>query len=264
MRKLTSLLVAVGMTGFLLVLPAPAAAADCPPDSVRSGNLCIDKYEASVWEIAESNVVIKFIRAGRATLDMLLAAGAVQHGVSGADYGKNCPASGNGCVNFYAVSIPGVTPSANLTWFQAAAAARNSGKRLPTNAEWQVAALGTPDPGTNQSGIDDGAVDCNIGAVGYAVFTGSRSRCVSDVGAFDMVGNVWEWVADWTPRSTLCISALFAADGNCLAGASVSDGPGALLRGGGYVDETGAGVFAVSGLSPVTFWSPDYGFRAAR
>ena len=36
-------------------------------------------------------------------------------------------------------------PSGFFSWFQAAAAARNSFKRLPTNAEWTVAALGTPD-----------------------------------------------------------------------------------------------------------------------
>src|SRR5712691_13076497 len=84
-------------------------------------------------------------------------AGAIQHGATGDDYGSGCPPTGNGCVNFYAVSIPGVTPSGFITWFEAAAAARNSGKRLPTNAEWQAAALGTPDPGT-----DNGTTDCNI------------------------------------------------------------------------------------------------------
>jgi hypothetical protein len=45
-------------------------------------------------------------------------------------------------VNIYAVSIPGVTPSRFITWFQAAAAARNAGKRLPSNAEWQATGAG--------------------------------------------------------------------------------------------------------------------------
>src|SRR5712691_11542219 len=116
-------------------------------------------------------------------------AGAIQHGATGDDYGSGCPPTGNGCVNFYAVSIPGVTPSGFITWFQAAAAARNSGKRLPTNAEWQAAALGT----------SDGA-PCNVSSGSVAV-TGTAG-CVSDVGAFDMVGNLSEWVADWVPRST--------------------------------------------------------------
>jgi signal transduction histidine kinase len=37
-----------------------------------------------------------------------------------------------------------------------------------------------------------------------AVATGSRSSCKSARGAFDMVGNLYEWVADWVPRSTAC------------------------------------------------------------
>jgi formylglycine-generating enzyme required for sulfatase activity len=98
------------------------------------------------------------------------------------------------------VSVPGVTPSANVTWFQAQEACANAGKRLPTNAEWQIAATGTPDPGP-----DDGATDCNTSAAGVSpVDTGSRAKCVSSRGAFDMVGNRFEWVADWVPRANGC------------------------------------------------------------
>src|SRR5262249_43834089 len=48
----------------------------------------------------------------------------------------------------YALSIPGVKPTACITWFQANQACLLSGKRLLTNREWQGAATGTPDPGT--------------------------------------------------------------------------------------------------------------------
>jgi len=49
--------------------------------------------------------------------------------------------------------------------------------------------------------------------------TGSRISCKSRFGAFDMVGNLLEWVADWVPiLSGSCGSALFAGDLNCLAG----------------------------------------------
>ena len=160
-------------------------------------------------------------------------------------------------MDFYAVSIPRVRPSTYLTWFQAAAAARNSGKRLPTNAEWQVAAFGTPDPGT-----DDGTIDCNIAPLGDTVSTGSRSACVSDVGAFDMVGNASEWVADWIPRAAGC-SSQYGEDRTCLAGVSGGD-PAALVRGGGSGDGSDAGVFAVLGDIPVWGWYSYLGFRAAR
>jgi formylglycine-generating enzyme required for sulfatase activity len=159
-------------------------------------------------------------------------------------------------VNVYAVSIPGVTPSRNLTWFQAAAAARNAGKRLPSNAEWQAAALGTPD-----------GFPCNVGG-SDAVPTGTVG-CVSDVGAFDMVGNLYEFVADWVPLSTGCGAALFGTgDSNCLAGAGVG-GPGVVLRGGTFIGRNFvggpfAGVFDVNGLAFAGAAFPEVGFRAAR
>jgi hypothetical protein len=116
----------------------------CPPDSVKAGTVCIDKYEASIWEVPAASVaLVQKIKAGTVTLAELQAQ-AFQRGAMADDYGAGCPDTGNGCTNHYVVSIPGVTPSRFMTWPQAAAAARNAGKRLPTNAEWQVAALGTP------------------------------------------------------------------------------------------------------------------------
>src|SRR5262249_26609182 len=156
-------------------------------------------FEASVWKIAAplsavERAVIRKIRAGTVTLADLTAAGAVPLGLAFNDLAAaGCPLTGNGCVDVYAVSIAGVQPAGWIGWSQAQAAARNSHKRLPTNAEWQAAALGTPDP----QGLP-GAEDCNtFGSANDP--TGSRANCVSDVGAFDMVGNVQEWVTEWAP-----------------------------------------------------------------
>lgn len=230
----------------------------CSPDAVRSGPTCIDTYEASVWEIPPgATAVIAKIKNGTVTLAELTAAG-FQRGVASADYGTGCPIHGTGCKTLYAVSIAGVPPSAFITWFQAAAAARNAGKRLPTNAEWQAAALGTPDPGGSP-----GPADCNTSS-GDPSLTAARANCVSDVGAFDMVGNLAERVADWVPLSTGCVTALFASDFNCLAGADTRFGPGALLRGGGFAGGADAGVFAVFGGDTPSDVSSSLGFRAAR
>jgi len=245
--------------GFYLGLATPAAgaAAKCPADSVKVGTVCVDKYEASVWETANASL-IKKIKAGKVTEAQLLAGGAIQRGVSSDDY--PCNNNGNDCTTIFAVSIPGVTPSSRITWFQAQQAAANSGKRLLTNAEWQMAAAGTPDPGT-----DNETTDCNIGGPPFAVTdTGSRSNCDSRFGVFDMVGNLWEWVADWVPSSTACVPALFAGDLNCLAGASTTSGPGALVRGGDFLDGSFAGVFAVGGLGTPSVADSGIGFRAAR
>lgn len=224
----------------------------CPSSMVRSGSVCIDKYEASVWQTTNAGLIAK-IKAGTATLAELQA-NATQRGVSIGDLAANgCPNTGNGCKDFYAVSIAGVTPSVYITWFQAAAAARNSGKRLPTNQEWQVAALGTPD-----------GAPCVVSAVGPGD-TGTAG-CVSDVGAYDMVGNLWEWVADWVPYSVSCPGwGGFSDDAMCLSGASTTaTGPGALVRGGYWYLGTSAGVFAVFGYYGPTSSGDIIGFRCVR
>lgn len=81
-----------------------------------------------------------------------------------------------------------------------------------------------------------------------------------------MVGNVYEWVEDWVPESTECVDEFFSGtdDADCLAGASTSLGPGALLRGGDFGLGTGAGVFAVDGFSPPSDASSHFGFRCGR
>jgi len=232
----------------------------------------MDKYEASVWHVPPGQTtLITKIRFGTATLVNLtsaeaMAAGVVQLGLATGDLAANgCPATGNGCVDVYAVSIRGATPAAFISWFQAAAAGRNSFKRLPTNQEWQVAALGTPDTG----GADNGSTTCNTdNLVPGVARTGSRSACISNVGAFDMVGNVQEWVADWDEIANVCVtwSAEFGTDLSCVggpgAGSNQGNLPGALVRGGKWDDTTNAGVFYVAAL--FTAGEANHGFRCAR
>ena len=202
----------------------------CRPDSVVSGTVCMDRYEASVWRVPNPTTVNKLlvdrIRRGKATAADLAAGGARQLGVIATDDYAPCADSGQNCANdIYAVSLPGVMPSANLTWFQAQAACTNAGKRLPSNAEWQAAVAGTPDPGP-----DDRTKDCNTRST-MAVPTGSRSACVSTAGAFDMVGNVMEYVADWVPPSTTCAlwtPGISTTDVNCLLGAAETGEPDVL------------------------------------
>jgi hypothetical protein len=245
----------------------PAAAAECAADAVQSGPVCIDKYENSVWDLSAVPTsgrtkakLIASIQAGTATVASLMSEGALQRGLAPGDLAANgCPSTGNGCVDVYAVSVPGVAPARFINWFQAAAAARNSGKRLPTNQEWQVAALGTLDPGS----ADDSATTCATNSSLSA--TGSRSGCVSDVGAFDMVGNIQELVADWVPHSTNCSSwGAFSDDFQCLAGASTIGPPGAVIRGGSWISGASAGVFAVVAGAGPEEPAGTWGFRSAR
>ena len=278
-----------GITGLAaLALLAGTAAAqgakplkNCPADSVVSGTVCMDTYEASVWRVPNPTTTNKSlvakIQLGKATVANLVAGGARQLGIGSTDDYAPCADSGQNCADdIYAVSLPAVHPAANITWFQAQAACRNARKRLPSNAEWQAAVLGTPDPGP-----DNSTTDCNTGSVFAAVNTGSRSSCTSSDGAFDMVGNLSEWVASWLPRSTTCgtwspgVSP--TGDGQCLAGAApgdfdLVDEPAALLRGGDFRSGTLAGPLDVEGRVALSFPPPNVapapgvviGFRCAR
>lgn len=258
-------MIAVFLTsGLVMVVTSPALAgfpktpAKCAGDAVVAGTVCMDTYEASVWRVPDAtganSGLVKKIQKGKATAAELTGAGATQLGTAGDDYAP-CADTGQTCANdIYAVSLAGVTPSARITWFQAQEACANAGKRLPTSAEWQVGANGTPDPGP-----DNGTTDCNS-ATGSVSLTGARSSCVSARGAYDMVGNLYEWVADWVPRSTACPGwGGFSDDYMCLSGASTTaTGPGALLRGGGFSLGTYAGPLYVYG-----FGEPSYAASSA-
>jgi len=238
----------------------------CAPDAVVSGTVCMDKYEASVWRVpfpATANKgLAKKIQAGKVKITDLTKGGTTQLGVASDDYAP-CADSGQNCASdIYAVSLPGVTPSAYVTWFQAQVACKNARKRLPSNAEWQAAVTVTPDPG-----LDNGTTDCNTNSTWAAVLTGSRSSCVSPDGAFDMVGNLLEWVADWVPQSTACgtwsADVSSTNDSQCLAGAATTGEPGALLRGGYFGHGSRAGPLAVDVFVP-SFEYDFVGFRCAR
>ncbi len=264
---MTQITRAITMAGALLLLASPAWSIWCRSDQVAVGRVCMDKYEASVWRLPDSrrknNGLVKKIRQGTATLKDLTKGGATQLGVGSDDYAP-CADNGQDCTNdIYALSLPGVIPSSWMTWFQAQAACENSHKGLPSNAQWQAAVIGTPDPGP-----DDGATDCNTATAGAATLTGSRSSCVSARGAFDMVGNLYEWVADWLPRSAGCgtwtAGMSPTGDDQCLAGAAPTGEPGALLRGGDFGSGPLAGPLAVEGNLAPSDADLFIGFRCAR
>ena len=228
----------------------------------------MDKYEASVWQVPATNPsggsnkgLIAKIQKGTAKLADLANGGATQLGVSADDYPVSCPNNGQGCADIYAVSISGVIPSSRILWFQAQQACFNARKRLPSNAEWQGAVAGTPDPGP-----DNGTTDCNTDSVHAAVNTGLRSACVSRFGAFDMVGNLGEWVADLVPRSINCGSWSISDDAQCLQGVITSGltEPGAIVRGFGFASPVAAGPFAIQGAFQPSESGSALGFRCAR
>ena len=222
---------------------------DITDELVRVGSLCVDKYEASVW-----NAPI----ASSAT---------TQYGIYVDDY--PCSDNGNDCSStnpIYARSVAGVTPSRFITWFQAQQACGMSGKRLITNAEWQMAAAGTPDPGTSDNSTSTCATNSALSS------TGSRSNCYSNWNVYDMVGNLWEWVADWmqdnsNSNSGDISSATYGNDGIYGmddASSETNHFPAALKRGGYWNSGTTAGVFAMEGMLGPSESSSFIGFRCGR
>jgi formylglycine-generating enzyme required for sulfatase activity len=109
-----------------------------------------------------------------------------------------------------------------VDWHQADAYCKAQGHRLPSEAEWEFAARGNDgrqfpwgdDPG-NQSYMNAGGLEWKAWKTardleappgtmyqaedGYAgtAPVGSFPRGQSQTGQLDMVGNVWEWTADW-------------------------------------------------------------------
>lgn len=261
------LTLSVGMIITALIQATTSYAVTCSPDSVAVGATCVDLYEASVWEIPaipENQTLRTQVQQGQVTLADLTSPTAVANGViqRGISFDYPCSVSGDDCKDkIFAVSVAGAVPSALITWFQAQQACGNSGKRLLRNEEWQQAAAGTPDPGT-----DDGSTDCNVSSVFTAVPAGSRVSCVSAWGVFDMVGNMWEWVADWVPYGTRCIPPLFGGtlDLNCLSNFTDFNSPAAPIRGGDFLLGPYGGVFAVYGGLRPSVADVNVGFRCGR
>lgn len=211
----------------------------------------IDRYEASVWDQPDG---------------------------SGKIYGPSdpYPLPQNGQLTdfprAYAVSKVGVLPSVSITWFQADVACRASGKRLPSNAEWAYAASGTHDFGDTAG---EGNTCRNLGGLGL---TGGGSACTSVWGAQDMIGNVAEWIAEWYAAPPMSKDGLpvvsdpwgtgyngdLTTNVASFAGA-VADWtqglPAGVLRGGGYAEGTGGGVFSMNlSVAPNNSY-PNAGFR---
>lgn len=172
----------------------------CPPEmTFAGGRVCIDRWEASiVRRSGEREEVWSPFRS----LD--------------------------GETGFRAVSRAGVVPQGYVSGEQAEVACRASGKRLCTPSEWQTACKGSRGT-TYPYGAERKVGTCNdAGRKNHPVLeaaraagihadklwtegmnlpeinqlpdallaTGARDACVSDEGAFDMVGNLHEWVAD--------------------------------------------------------------------
>lgn len=174
--------------------------------------------------------------------------------------------------NCLPVSVAGQLPWTAVARPQAAELCAKAGKRLPTAEEWFLGALGT----------SDGSV-CNLD--GELHKTGEFNDCVSGVGAFDMVGNVWEHTSEtvvdgvYQGRKLPPAGYISLVDESGVAletGVEPSviyhddyfwsreSGYFTLIRGGFYGSGTDGGVYTAHAQTDQNFASGAIGFRCVK
>lgn len=177
-------------------------------------------------------------------------------------------ANTTGC---YAASVKGALPWNYISLSQAQRMCAGAGKRLPSSDEWYHIALGT-NPDT-----------CVIDADGTKE-TGSEA-CIASSGAYDVVGNVWEWVDESIVGNTFNGRTLpgegyvtsVDAEGVAISSGenaddlygkdyfwSKSEGVFGMIRGGFYGSDSDAGLYTINASVSTSFATLGVGFRCVK
>jgi serine/threonine-protein kinase len=159
-------------------------------------------------------------------------------------------------------------PAVFVNWTQANAFAQWAGGILPTDAQWEYAARGPENwlyswgnerEGTRLNFCDNSCENETKDHTfddGYAQLApvGSFPDGASWVGAFDMTGNVWEWVSDWYGLYT---------DTAQIDPTGPANGEKRILRGGSWTNNLDAVRATYRTAAGPGLTQPHAGFRIA-
>lgn len=139
-------------------------------------------------------------------------------------------------------------PVVHVSWHDADAYARWAGKRLPTEAEWEYASRGGREGARFPWGDElnpRGKWLCNIWQGrfptdntrkdGYLTTAPAKSFRQNDHGMCSMVGNVWEWCADWFSPTTYADRTAASADLPAIDPQGPASGSVKVMRGGSFL-----------------------------
>lgn len=183
-----------------------------------------------------------------------------RHEVTNAQYFRFCQATGHVLPFFWgmrefrsSLDFPD-HPVVGVSWDDAAEYARWVGKRLPTEAEWEVAARGGLQGKPFPSGDDVDRKEANFsGRAPLRV----ASLLANGYGLYDMAGNVREWVADYYDPHYYASSPVDNPKGP-------PEGKLGVVRGGGWVGGRMCATIDSRVALPTSWVDVAVGFRCAR